>query len=258
MAAALPELFRYPVKFVLLTLLVLPLLAAEGAAFYQTWQSAVAASWQPEMICGAGFWPSSPHRLAGGSTTGNYVPWREVAVNALQRAVFAVLIFAVVVLFVAYPARRNACALALLGLCWLDVLTHLPWQNPTVDASVYQPGLAMMKVDFQPRTPAAGESRLMLSPYAARTIYYRAFEDVKSGFLIDRVVFEGDCNLLDGVPKVDGFFSLYLRDVDKVLSLFDTHPAAELGPLEDMMAVSQTIAPGKVYDWWRAHPLCRG
>jgi len=58
-----------------------------------------------------------------------------------------------------------------------------------------------------------------------------------------------NCNLLDGVPKVDGFFSLYLRDIDKVLSLFDTNSVARLAGLEDVMAVSYTIAPGKVFDW---------
>ena len=51
------------------------------------------------------------------------------------------------------------------------------------------------------------------------------------------------------MPKVDGFFSLYLRPIDKVLSLFDTNSEASLAGLEDVMAVSQTIAPGKVFDW---------
>jgi hypothetical protein len=55
--------------------------------------------------------------------------------------------------------------------------------------------------------------------------------------------------LLDGVPKVDGFFSLYLREIDQVLRLFDTNPETRLSGLEDVMAVSQTIAPGKVFDW---------
>jgi hypothetical protein len=159
------------------------------------------------------------------------------------------LILGAVYFLVTRPAWREWTGLALVCLCWLDVLTHIPWQNPTVDASVYQPGLALLKVKFQPQPVVAGQSRVMMSPYAARRIYYLSNPDVKTGYLFDRIVFEADCNLLDDVAKVDGFFSLYLRHIDKVLSLFDTNAVARLGQLEDVMAVAQTIAPGKVFDW---------
>jgi hypothetical protein len=89
----------------------------------------------------------------------------------------------------------------------------------------------------------------MMSPYSVQQIYYNPTPEATTNYLLDRAVFLANCNLLDGVPKVDGFFSLYLRHIDKVLSLFDTHSEASLAGLEDVMAVSQTIAPGKVFDW---------
>ena len=58
-----------------------------------------------------------------------------------------------------------------------------------------------------------------------------------------------DCNLLDNLPKVDGFFSLYLRHTDKILWLLDSHTGPELAHLQDLLAVSQTVAPGKIFDW---------
>ena len=97
----------------------------------------------------------------------------------------------------------------------------------------------------------AGESRVMMSPYSAHQMYYNSAADLATNYLLDRSVFLANCNLLDGVPKVDGFFSLYLRPIDRVLSLFDTNAEARLAGLEDVMAVSQTIAPGKVFDWVR-------
>jgi hypothetical protein len=62
-------------------------------------------------------------------------------------------------------------------------------------------------------------------------------------------MFLADCNLLDGLPKVDGFFSLALRNTDKVLWLLDSVTGRQLDKVEDLLSVSQTIAEGKVFDW---------
>jgi hypothetical protein len=240
-------LFRYPVKFVLVTLFVLPLLAAVAIGQYENWKPLPLRWWKPDLSCGAillvliglilWFARLSPAgRLA----------WTAVAANGLQRAGFLILIIALLYLLAVRPAGRGWTGLALLALFWLDVLTHEPWQNPTVDPSIYQPGLAVV---LKPRPVAAGESRVMMSPYSARRIYYNPTAELTANYLLDRSVFLANCNLLDGVPKADGFFSLYLRDIDKVLSLFDTNSVARLAGLEDVMAVSYTIAPGKVFDW---------
>jgi hypothetical protein len=240
-------LFRYPVKFVLVTLFVLPLLAATAIGHYENWKPLPARWWRADLTCGglllvllglilwfARQWPAGQ------------VAWTAVAANGLQRAGFLILIIGLLCLLVRRPAGRGWTGLALLVLLWLDVLTHEPWQNPTVDPSIYQPGLDAI---LKPQPVVAGESRVMMSPYSVRQLYYNPAADLAANYLLDRSVFLADCNLLDGVPKVDGFFSLYLRHIDKVLSLFDTNSEARLAGLEDVMAVSRTIAPGKVFDW---------
>jgi hypothetical protein len=92
---------------------------------------------------------------------------------------------------------------------------------------------------------------LMMSPFSARQLYYKPAADVRTNYVLQRVMFLADCNLLDSLPKVDGFFSLALRDTDKVLWLFEapTTTAQQLDRLENFLSVSQTIAPGKVFDW---------
>jgi hypothetical protein len=97
--------------------------------------------------------------------------------------------------------------------------------------------------------PKIDESRLMMSPYSARQLYYKPLEDVKANYALQRVMFLADCNLLDGLPKVDGFFSLALRNTDKVLWLLDSVTGRQLDKVEDLLSVSQTIAEGKVFDW---------
>jgi hypothetical protein len=243
-------MFRYPVKCVLVALFALPLLAAEGIAHYEDWKPLSARSWRPELGCegailvlmGLILW------VARGSAAG-HLPWGQIAANGLGRAVFSLLIIAMIYLLATRPAWRGWCGLALVCVMWLDVLTHEPWQNPTAEPWVFQPGSAMARANFQPRPVAAGESRAMMSPYSARLLYYKSGTNATAGFLLDRMVFLANCNLLDQAPKVDGFFSLYLRETDKVLSLFDTNAEPGLGQLEDVMAVSQTIAPGRVFDW---------
>jgi uncharacterized membrane protein YecN with MAPEG domain len=243
-------LFRYPVKFVLATLFALPLLAAAAMAYYENWNPLSPRSWRPELACEAtilvliGVILCFARRYAA-----DHVPWEQIAANGLTRAVFSLLIIVTIYFLATRRAWRGWGGLCLLALLWLDVLTHAPWQNPTADPWVFQPGSAMIRARFQPRPVVAGESRIMMSPYSAHLLYYRPNTNVTTGFLLDRLVFLGNCNLLDEVPQVDGFFSLYLRHIDKVLSLFDTNAEAALAPLEDVMAVSQTIAPGKVFDW---------
>jgi uncharacterized membrane protein YecN with MAPEG domain len=241
-------LFRYPVKFVLMAIFTLPLLAAVAIAHYENWQSLPPSRWwRPELACGfillvlialivwfARQWPVGD------------LSWTKIAANGLERAGFLILTIALLCLLILRPSWRAWTGPAILAVCWLDVLTHEPWQNPTVNPSVFQPGLESL-LKSGPVLP--GQSRIMMSPYSARQMYYNSAPSLSDNFLLDRSVFLANCNLLDGVPKVDGFFSLYLRHIDKVLSLFDTHSEARLAGLEDVMAVSRTIAPGKVFDW---------
>ena len=61
----------------------------------------------------------------------------------------------------------------------------------------------------------------MMSPFSARQLYYKPASNLKTNYVLDRIVFLADCNLLDDLPKVDGFFSLALRGTDRVLWLLD-------------------------------------
>jgi hypothetical protein len=242
-------LFRFPVKFVILTLMAAPLLAAFGVAQCEGqlpggrrgWRVEVA--WGPAMLALIGVilwvdrgWP------------GQTSSWTATASNGLWRALFLAMIALALYLFVSRPLWRSWSIVLLLAVCWLDVLTHEPWQNPTLDPSLYQQGLAATKAQFNP-IPNIAESRLMMSSFSARQLYYNPASDMKNNFLLDRAVFLANCNLLDGLPKVDGFFSLNLRESDKVLWLLDSRAGRKLDALEDMLSVSQTIAPGKVFDW---------
>jgi len=242
-------LFRFPVKFVILTLLMTPLLAAYSLAQYEKQPSDGRCGCHAEFIWGAAMlafvgvilWVARRWPMANS-------PWTATAANGLWRLLFLALTALALYLFVSRPPWRSWSIVLLLAVCWLDVLTHEPWQNPTLDPSVFQQGLAALTAQFNP-VPNIAESRLMMSPFSARQLYYNPAPDMKNNFLLNRSVFLANLNLLDDLPKVDGFFSLNLRESDKVLWLLDSRRGPKLDNLEDMLSVSQTIAPGKVFDW---------
>src|SRR5208283_5587461 len=107
---------------------------------YENWKPLPPRWWRPELACGglllalvglivwfARQWPIGRE------------PWTAVAANGLERAGFLILIVALLYIFAIRPAGRGWTGLALLAVLWLDVLTHEPWQNPTVDPSLYRP-----------------------------------------------------------------------------------------------------------------------
>jgi hypothetical protein len=168
--------------------------------------------------------------------------------TGLSRGLFLVLTLAALWLFARRPASRTWSIALLLAVGWLDILTHEPWQNPTAPPSVYEQGVAAVKLQLKP-APDIAESRIMISPFSARQLYYKPAMGLVTNFMVDRVVFLANCNLMDDMPKVDGFFPLDVREVDKVLWLLASRNAEELEKLEDFLSVSHTIAPGTVFDW---------
>ena len=135
----------------------------------------------------------------------------------------------------------------LIILAWGDLLTHEPSQNPTVPPSVYQPGLARTYLAMKPQ-PELGGSRAMVSPKAFMQFIQLALHDPQTNYLVKRLGFCANCNLLDAVPKVDGFFSLSPRENDGLISLI--YGATNDFPrLDDFLGVSQITAPDEIYHW---------
>jgi hypothetical protein len=138
--------------------------------------------------------------------------------------------------------------LILLLLLWMDVWTHEPNQNPSVPRFVYEPGLARAKLAMQPQ-PELFQSRAMLTPSAAQKFREFVVSSPKDNFLVKRLGYFADCNLLDSVPKVDGFFSLAPRESGDLLSTLYGSTNLSLSHLADFLAVSQISAPGEFVHW---------
>src|SRR5205814_8867774 len=139
----------------------------------------------------------------------------------------------------------------------------------TVARTGYGPGLQPLQ-ELKPK-PRLGESRAMLSFSAMWRLHLTLISDPFNSYLGERLALFADSNLLDGLPKVDGFYSLYVKEEFETRSILylstNTIPTNSLSDkfvsreiyfistnnfaanLADFLGVCQITAPGKLFDW---------
>jgi hydrogenase-4 membrane subunit HyfE len=245
-------LMTYPIKYVILTAFLVPLLAAFALAHQQKLRSEEKSAFNQRLIlvgtillaliAGILFWawrfPLSTDDV------------HATLLNGLSRAAF--LIVTGGLLFVLSrknePGLRRIAPLILIFVAWLDVYTHEPAQNPAVPPNVYELNLAREKLAMQPQ-PSLGESRALVTPKAAMDFIGFALSDPKNNYLAKRLGYCANCNLLDAVPKVDGFFSLVPRESDGLISLLYGATNTNIPRLNDFLGVSQITAPDEFFHW---------
>ena len=197
-------------------------------------------------------------------------PWTTTARNGLERAGLLSLVVGVIYLIRRVGDRRKqgVFGFILLVVFWLDVASHAPPQNPTVARTVYEPGLQPLQ-ELKPK-PKPGESRAMVSFSARFRFQFTLLSDPFNTYLGTRLGQFSDVNSLDGLPNVDGFYSLYVKEEYEAVSTmyFSTNTLPEnyfdkefmargipyistnyVTSLADFLGVSQITAPGKLFDW---------
>ena len=255
----LPQLgfMRFPIKFVMLASFALPLLAAHGLAWIR---SLDAGRWTVE---------SKKLRSIGVVLLGLiavilFLAWefpqtgdnvKLTLLNGLRSGVFlAAILGCVALLQRATDMRRQVilCAV-LLVLLWMDVFTHVPALSPTVVPKVFEAGDVrqylvenkFLRSDAQLRF---GESRAMESLAALRKMYFGGQEDPVTDVLGRREQLYDDLNLLDRIPKLDGFYSLYLREMNTVVT--ELYVATnDVSHLKDFLGISHENQSTNLMDW---------
>jgi len=238
---------RYPVKFVILVLALVPLLAAFGltalTAGSHRGRFEITLALLMLLIIGAIVAWESRFPLAQDA-------WRATWQSGLSRAVFlglAVLLAAA--WLTAEGRRRILLGCSLVVLFWLDFLSQTPTQNPGANPSIYAPGWARGQLKLTP-DPKPGESRVMTSPEALKFLrQLPPAAGLEETYLRNRRAIRVNCNLLDDLPQIDGFFSLTPREVSRVTALPYDHPAEAFPGLLDFLGVSQRTSPGSTLDW---------
>ena len=242
----IPQLsfITYPVKFAMVVIFAAPLLAAFALTNFEKIRHRIfpIGAILLVLIGGILFW--TQHAPMPGDET------HAALLNGISRAAFLLVTGAVIFVLTrtAQSPLLRCAPLALLLVAWLDVFTHQPKQNPTVSPSVFELNLARTKLAMQPQ-PELGSARAMLSPAAALELTRFAVSDSKNNFLAKRLGYCANANLLDNVPKVDGFVSLTPRAFDGLLTLIYSATNHSFTGLEKFMGVAQFSLPTNFLAW---------
>ncbi len=146
------------------------------------------------------------------------------------------------------PRRTLGLSLALLAVLFVDLRTHLPQLTPRVAPEVFQPGHPLAQA---PDAPRVGGPRAALTWQAVQEFKGKLLPSLADTLLLQRLSLYDNLNLLDGLAKTDGFFSLFLRtqlEVEARLFLSggtNSVPA----PLADFLGVAHVSSPTNLFHW---------
>ncbi len=242
---------RYPIKFVILPAVLVPLLAA---IFVARCLAVPQSDWRRRRsfvfalgavlvaAIAALVWFAYQHPLRGTSA-------QVAAQSGASRVVFLIAILTGVVALceIRRPSWQKLVRFGLLLLFWLDAMTVGPRPNPTTPRWVYEPNLARQELHLAP-PPRMGESRVMLQAEAESNLHIITMTNAADHVLYSRLALFANANLLDEIPKVVGMYSLYLKETEDVLFTLLGTPQPPPG-LADLLAISHLNAPGKVTKW---------
>ncbi len=245
---------RFPVKFAVLATFVVPLLAAQAIGWFQA---------LPETQ-----WRVECQRLwrIGGFLLGlmAIILWWEWLVrrpartnpmvttqNAVVRAVFLMLMVGGLVLLrqIRGLTLQRLGRICLLSLFWLDVLTHAPNLSPTAARDELEPDLIRQFFNWDNQLKL-GESRAMPVWAPLSKIMFQAAKSTPHDVFGRRLAMFCNNNLLDHIPKSDGFFSLNLRDMDELYRRIATATTNNDVPrMKDFMGIAEINSPVNPVGW---------
>ncbi|NDB74027.1 MAG: hypothetical protein EB141_00005, partial [Verrucomicrobia bacterium] len=147
--------------------------------------------------------------------------------------------------------RGALWTLAVLGLLFADLRLHLPSLTPRVPPAFLHPG----QPDLQALVPAPrdGIARASLTWTALKEFKSKLLPSLADTLLLQRVGLYDNLNLLDGLAKTDGIFSLYLREQQEVEArMFLSGPTNSLpDSLADFLGIAHVSSPTNIFKWQR-------
>ncbi len=249
----LPQIgfLRFPIKFVVLAMFALPLLAAYGASWRQTLPPADSTKARKQSVI---FVVLLLATIAGIVWVAKIDPRPTERFSAtLQSGIRSGCFVAVIALsagLLISKRRQRAAMFAQAGvvvLLWLDVFTHMPNLSPTVPRWVYEPDLMRRYLKWETQLQP-GQSRAIPTRSSLLQMHFHAVEKPVDEVNGRRLAFFDNLNLLDHVPKVDGFYSLYFREMNEILTrlFLSTNEAL---PLLDFLGVSHVPNRTNALEW---------
>jgi hypothetical protein len=203
---------RFPIKFMILTAFLVPLLAARGVDQLQASSNKTARRISLVTAISLVCLTAALLYLARRFPFPND-DWNATAGNALCRIAFLAALVGGIFLSLKISTRmgRITVQLIVLAILPLDALTHSPNLAQALPSVVLAAGIwqSSGKPALEP-----GEGRIMVSPNAEQELLYSRVADMQTDFIGKRLAEWYNLNLLDGLPKVNGAITLRPADFD--------------------------------------------
>jgi hypothetical protein len=243
---------RFPIKFVILVNFAVPLLAAFGLARLQSvpnedlpreWSAAraVAAALVAliALIVCIAVW----HPFPGAQSS-------VTAVNGAVRIGFLLLILGCLAWLRADSSLRpqRLGQTLLIALLWFDVFTHAPALAPTAASSAAAPDVIRQYLKWGDGL-RPGSSRAMETRAAFFTMLTTFQTNIEVDLQGRRAALFNDLNLLDHAAKIDGFYSLDLKDYTDVLNQLYYNTNNPASKLKDFLGISLASDPNDPVAW---------
>lgn len=239
---------RYPVKFMFLALFCLPILAGHGIA--RCTDSMPDIKRTLPLLAGILTLLIAALLIFDSHNPLPWEDWHDTLWNGLARVLILMFGTWIVMRLARKPVdgRQWVYGLALCLALWGDIVTHSPGIIPTVPLSVYAPGSTKPTTTTEP--PRPGHSRLLISSEAGGRLHHGGIAtNPVERYLITRLGEFAECNLLDAVPKVDGFNTLQPRDESAIEDWMEDPVTHQPTALADFAAVSLVTKPGTLFTW---------
>ncbi|HIG28910.1 MAG TPA: hypothetical protein EYQ50_14390 [Verrucomicrobiales bacterium] len=230
-------MIRFPIKFIVMSIVAIPFLAAFALA---KWDRDEDWEFSSILVPAGGF-------LAIILTL-SILAFRFPILDSNPMSIFSNATGRIIVLglFVALlflskrskkPSQKTKIQAALLALLVLDSWFHLPNLNPRAASWIYDRELASQIHEFD-EMPSIGKSRALLTPEVEERIDHLVIDSAEEEYLFSRKSLFCNSNLLDDIPKSDGFYSLYLPDHTKILGWIQSPTLSQIQGFLDFLSIS--------------------
>ena len=244
-------LARYPVKFMVLAAFIFPLLAARAVRDSTDDQNSNAKS----QVAGTfKLWLGTLFAIGLVLLLARIYPLPyddgpAILRSGAGRAAFLTGLLGLLVVHrhLPSPLPRRMARVAVLGLIALDVLTHVPSQNPTLPPTALAPGL--WELSNQTAPPKLGAGRVLISPFAEQRLLLSGVPSLNDDLLGKRLALWSNLHLLEGIPKVNGSSTLQIKAQAQVQALLYASTNRDLPRLADFLNVTLATTPGQVIEW---------
>ncbi|NDA65182.1 MAG: hypothetical protein EBY09_00865, partial [Verrucomicrobia bacterium] len=246
---------RFPIKYVLLPLMALPFLAAFGITVVQL---SKCGDQQTSPSSDIKLQRARNHPLILVTFTLLAICAGVLIWGASEKHFGVTLVFAVASAQAVLGAavlihRRNGFggltpplpALVALVFIAADILSHAPRQNPTVITQAYEPGVAK----FSTTMPRLGEGRAMVSREMEGFMAHAQNTNALNYCISSRRAAFANWNLLDAVPKVNGMFSQFPRELSDTWWLLYGNDRPFPEHFADFLGITRISSSETLFTW---------